>query len=392
MGKKNLLLLVSGVMILVSCSTNAGKETEFTNNGIFCDLPSSLCEAGDSMYVASDKVRAFNQAFPAERISEVLNNMKSKKFTVSKYDGEKTEEAQIINMSPLSTMFNLDINIPLKEIPNCCYFVFYDEAGNIVTSGVGSFFGESDSDKKVSLPFGYPQLGNDDYFLFRMKADLLAYDKAVRAEIIHPDSVLNIAGKAQAYIDKMFNKLVEESKANDKDFDNEGNVENSKSETPAKAGIYGDIPELYEQQIRFNCQHEFYPSQLRNEEMDKIATPDKVQEIKEQLLNKKIHTIDDDGLTRSEAYIGQVQYQDHYFTVNINVPVVDKNVPIKAEFCDINGNVIYTSYPWGISDNGDAVFNRGFLSIGSPANKEEKRVSEAREIKKIAQIRIARAR
>ena len=47
--KKTLLLLVSGVMILVSCSTNAGKETEFTNEGIFCDLPSCLYDADDKV-------------------------------------------------------------------------------------------------------------------------------------------------------------------------------------------------------------------------------------------------------------------------------------------------------------------------------------------------------
>ena len=140
----------------------------------------------------------------------------------------------------------------------------------------------------------------------------------------------------------------------------------------------------------FNCQHEFYPPQLRNEEMDKIVTPDKVQKVKDQILNKHIHTIDDDGITNGEAYIGSVQYENHYFSVDIYVPVADENVSIKAEFCDVDGNVLYTSYPTMKPRMGKVVINRGFLSLGVSASYEENLVDDAREVKKVAQVRIVR--
>lgn len=59
-------MLVSGVMILVSCSTNAGKETEFTNEGIFCDLPSCL-------YNADDKVVALDLPSISDDVEEEAN-------------------------------------------------------------------------------------------------------------------------------------------------------------------------------------------------------------------------------------------------------------------------------------------------------------------------------
>lgn len=129
MGKKSLLLLVSGVMILVSCSTNAGKETEFTNEGIFCDLPSCL-------YDADDKVVALDLPSISDDVEEEAN--------------------------------------------------------------VSSLF------------YGYPQVDQENVLL-GMKAFWLAYDKVVRAEIVHSDSLDAFTEKAQDYMSHVYQKLVEES-------------------------------------------------------------------------------------------------------------------------------------------------------------------------------------
>lgn len=395
MNKNGLLfLMLTMVMILSSCSTNSAKETEFTNEGIFCDLPSCLYNADDSVYAASDKVAAFVQAFPAQKMLETLDKMKSKKFRVTKYDGEKTDDAQILKLSSMNQLFIVEMKIPFKEFPDNCVMAYYDADDKVVALDLPSISDDVEEEANVSsLFYGYPQVDQENVLL-GMKAFWLAYDKVVRAEIVHSDSLDAFTEKAQDYMSHVYQKLVEESNAknDDDDFDDEDSKVSSKSETPVKEGIFGDIPDLFEQQIRFNCQHEFYPSQLRNEEMDKIVTPDKVQKVKDQILTKHIHTIDEEGLTKREAYIGWVQYENHYFSVNINVPVVDENVPIKAEFCDVNGNVLYTSYPTGNPEMGNVIINRGFLSIGSPASQEERLVEDAREAKKVAQVRIVRAK
>lgn len=391
MVKNYLLILMVMAMLLSSC--NGTKETEFTNEGIFCDLPSCLYNADDSMHAASDKVAAFVQAFPAQKILETLDKMKSNKFSVTKYDGEKTDDAQILKLSSMNQMLILEMKIPFKEFPEFCYLAYYDANDQVVALDLVTVSDDADEEANVSCLFnGYPQVEQENVLL-GMKAFWLAHDKAVRAEIFHPDSLDSFTNKAQDYMSHIYQKLVDESNA--KSAGDDGNDEDSKnsgkSKTPVKEGIFGDIPDLFEQQIRFNCQHEFYPSQLRNEEMDKIVTPEKVQKVKDQILTKHIHTVDEEGLTRSEAYIGWVQYENHYFSVNINVPVVDENVPIKAEFLDVNGNVLYTSYPTGNPEMGNVIINRGFLSIGSPASQEEKLVEDAREAKKVAQVRIVRA-
>lgn len=391
--KNGLLFLMSMiVMILSSCSTNSAKETEFTNEGIFCDLPSCLFQAYDSMNVASAKLDALRSVFPPQKMIEVLDRMKAKKFSVVRYDGEKTEDARILKMSSMNEIFDIDMTVPLKNVSeDVSVFVFCDKDGNAVDVENIPVSKEEDKEENVMLLLNVAQESYKENESLGAKAYWLALDKVAKVEIVHPDSLSSYVTQAADYVTNIYNKLVEESKASDDDFDGEDNKSTSKSQTPVKEGIFGDIPDLFEQQIHFNCQHEFYPSQLRNEEMDKIVTPDKVQKVKDQILTKHIHTVDEEGLTRSEAYIGWVQYENHYFSVNINVPVVDENIPIKAEFCDVNGNVLYTSYPTGNPEMGNVIINRGFLSIGSPASQEERLVEDAREAKKVAQVRIVRA-
>ena len=384
-----LLMLLVAIIMLASCSTNSDRETEFTNEGIFCDLPINLFNACDSMYETSGNVTAFTQSFPLQKRLEVLDRIKAKKFCVDTYDGEKTKDAQILKMSSVNQVFFLDMKIPFEDFPEDCYLAYYDADNQIVALDMVSISDDDSEETNVSyIMNGYPSV-QEENTLLGMKAFWLAYDKAVRAEIIHPDSMVSLSGQVQSYCSRIYEKLIEESNTDsgDDDSDTDG-VE--KSKTPVKEGVFGDIPDLFEQQIRFNCQHEFYPPQLRNEEMDKIVTPDKVQKVKDQILNKHIHTIDDDGITNGEAYIGSVQYENHYFSVDIYVPVADENVSIKAEFCDVDGNVLYTSYPTMKPRMGKVVINRGFLSLGVSASYEENLVDDAREVKKVAQVRIVR--
>lgn len=112
-------------MILVSCSTNA----EFTNEGIFCDLPSCL-------YNADDKIVALDLPSISDDVEEEAN--------------------------------------------------------------VSSLF------------YGYPQVDQENVLL-GMKAFWLAYDKVVRAEIVHSDSLDAFTEKAQDYMSHVCQKLVEES-------------------------------------------------------------------------------------------------------------------------------------------------------------------------------------
>ena len=82
-----LLMLLVAIIMLASCSTNSDRETEFTNEGIFCDLPINLFNACDSMYETSGNVTAFTQSFPLQKRLEVLDRIKAKKFCVDTYDG-----------------------------------------------------------------------------------------------------------------------------------------------------------------------------------------------------------------------------------------------------------------------------------------------------------------
>lgn len=382
---------IAYMFMFSACSTSSVRDTEFTNEGIYCDLPSCFSQVYDSMSVTTDKIATFTKVFPPQKMSDVLERMKSKKISVSKYDGEKTEEAQFLKMSSMNQLVTIEMKIPFKEFPESCNLAYYDKEGNIVAVE-NMVIVSNDSEENVSLLWDvYPSVDKENAPL-GVKASWLALDKAVRIEVIHPDSLYSYQDKAQEYVDNIYTKLVEESKANDDEEANDSSSKNGfKSETPIKEGIFGDIPEMYAQQIHFNCQHEFYPSNLRGEEMDKIVTPEKIEKVRQQLLAKHIHTINDEGLARKEAYIGWVEYKDHYWSVNINVPVVDVTVPIKVEFCDVNGNVLYTSYPTRKPEMETVIVNRGFLSVGAPASEEKRLLEEVEEASKVAQVRIVRA-
>ena len=80
-------MLLVAIILFASCSTNSDRETEFTNEGIFWDLPINLFNACDSMYETSGNVTAFTQSFPLQKRLEVLDRIKAKKFCVDTYDG-----------------------------------------------------------------------------------------------------------------------------------------------------------------------------------------------------------------------------------------------------------------------------------------------------------------
>ena len=58
--------------------------------------------------------------------------------------------------------------------------------------------------------YGYPQVDQENVLL-GMKAFWLAYDKVVRAEIVHSDSLDAFTEQAQDYMSHVYQKLEEES-------------------------------------------------------------------------------------------------------------------------------------------------------------------------------------
>lgn len=86
---------------------------------------------------------------------------------------------------------------------------------------------------------GYPSV-QEENTLLGMKAFWLAYDKAVRAEIIHPDSMVSLSGQVQSYCSRIYEKLIEESNkdSGDDDSDTDG-VE--KSKTPVKEREFDEL-------------------------------------------------------------------------------------------------------------------------------------------------------
>lgn len=83
---------IAYMFMFSACSTSSVKDTEFTNEGLFGDLPSCFSQVYDSMYVATDKIATFTKVFPPQKMSDVLEEMKSKKICVSKYDGKKLKK------------------------------------------------------------------------------------------------------------------------------------------------------------------------------------------------------------------------------------------------------------------------------------------------------------
>lgn len=376
------LMLVALIAVACSGDKSVDANLSFTSEGMFGELPQLSQTIEDTLKVteraAQDRVR--------ENLGSdnVLNRIigELEKNPVKVECGDKQIVEGKVTSAMLSDFWMVDIDLPMKEEPSATHIVLCDNDGDPVfvdDNGSCKLYSNEDGSFRLWLNFGL-KMYSDDFAVVDNKVVRLMLDRAKSVRFVDDNEKESVRGKVEARM----RKLTEELKPQTTEQKDGG----KKSAPEVKEGVLGDIPALYEEQMRWDCTHQYVTHDEREAAMAKIVTDEKFKNIEDDLLGKELYTIDEDGVTETNVDIIGCNYRDMCFSVKFAVSLKDNNTKVKILLCDTDGNTVTAP---AVSHQGNSAFcTLNFIHAVTPAGHEEEMVQLARKYGKIAQAKVVK--
>ena len=368
---------------------SADSSLSFTSEGMFGEFPQLSQTLEDTLKVteraAQDRVR--ESLGSDATLNRIIGELEKKPVKVE--CGDKGTVEGKVTSGMLSDFWMVDIALPLTEEPAAKNIVLCDGSGDPVfvdDSGSCKIDRQDDGSFSLWMNFGL-KMYSDDFTIVDNKVVRLMLDRAKSVRLVDDKEKEALTPKVEARMRELTEELKRQT-AGQKEGAAQKEGGKKKSEPEVKEGVLGDIPALYEEQMRWDCTHQYVTHDEREAAMAKIVTDEKFKAVEDDLLGKELYTIDEDGLTQTNVDIIGCDYRDMCFSVKFAVSLKDTDTKVKILLCDADGNKVAAP---AVSHKGNAAFcTLNFIHAVTPAGHEEEMAQLARKYGRIAQAKVVR--